>query len=205
MITAFLEGALAGYGIAIPVGAIAILIVEVSLRRGFKTGAMAGAGAASADTIYAALAVLAGGTLASLLVPVSGLIRTLSGMLLLGIGGYGLWSINRPDPEADPGIDSGSGHRQPYLRFLGLTLLNPLTIVYFSALILGGGVQNLDSIPKQLVFVLGAGLSSLSWQILLALLGAVGHDRLSPKFQLAVSVIGYLVVIGFGGRILLRL
>ena len=44
--TAFWEGVLAGYGIAIPVGAIAILIVDLGLRRGFQPAFMAGAGAA---------------------------------------------------------------------------------------------------------------------------------------------------------------
>ena len=63
--TAFWEGVLAGYGIAIPVGAIAILIVDVGLRRGFDFGFMAGAGAATADFFYASLAALAGEILAS--------------------------------------------------------------------------------------------------------------------------------------------
>ena len=51
---------MAGYGIAIPVGAIAILIVDMGLRRGFGLGFMAGAGAAAADFIYASLAAVAG-------------------------------------------------------------------------------------------------------------------------------------------------
>ena len=38
--TAFGEGVVAGYGIAIPVGAIAILIIELGLRRGFRAGFM---------------------------------------------------------------------------------------------------------------------------------------------------------------------
>jgi threonine/homoserine/homoserine lactone efflux protein len=67
--TAFWEGVLAGYGIAIPVGAIAILIVDMGLRRGFLSGFMAGAGAATADFIYALLAVIAGATLAMALAP----------------------------------------------------------------------------------------------------------------------------------------
>jgi len=54
--TPFWEGVLAGYGIAIPVGAIAVLIVDMGLRRGFGFGLMAGAGAATADFLYAGLA-----------------------------------------------------------------------------------------------------------------------------------------------------
>jgi threonine/homoserine/homoserine lactone efflux protein len=47
----FWDGVLAGYGIAIPVGAIAVLIIEVSIRRGLTSGLQAGAGAASADLL----------------------------------------------------------------------------------------------------------------------------------------------------------
>ncbi len=36
MMTSFLEGLAAGYGIAIPVGAVAILIVNTSLGSGFR-------------------------------------------------------------------------------------------------------------------------------------------------------------------------
>ena len=52
MIAALVAGVVAGYGIAIPVGAIAILIVETGLRRGFRLAAAAG--------IYATVAVVFG-------------------------------------------------------------------------------------------------------------------------------------------------
>ena len=38
MIEAFLAGVIAGYGVAVPVGAIAVLIVDASLRRGLRAG-----------------------------------------------------------------------------------------------------------------------------------------------------------------------
>jgi hypothetical protein len=47
-------------GIAIPVGPIAILIIELGIRRGFSVAFCAGAGAASADLVYVTLAALAG-------------------------------------------------------------------------------------------------------------------------------------------------
>ena len=40
--TAFIDGLIAGYGIAIPVGAIAILIIESALRHGIAVGFSAG-------------------------------------------------------------------------------------------------------------------------------------------------------------------
>jgi len=88
---AFLEGVLAGYGIAIPVGAIAVLILDVSLRRGFRVGFMAGAGAAFADFLYAALAVVAGGALVLIISPFAVQVQVISGGVLLAVGLYG-WS-----------------------------------------------------------------------------------------------------------------
>ena len=58
---------------------------------------------------------------------------------------------------------------------------------------------------ERAAFVAGAGVASLSWQTLLAGVGSLGHRRLSPRIQMLSSVIGNLVVIGFGARILLRL
>lgn len=90
-----LEGALAGFGIAIPVGAIAILIIDAALRLGFRSGFLAGAGAASADLLYAALAGLAGQALAPLLAPAAAPLRTFSGLALAVLGAYGLWRARR--------------------------------------------------------------------------------------------------------------
>ncbi|MCK5317189.1 MAG: LysE family transporter [Anaerolineales bacterium] len=202
---AFFEGVLAGYGIAIPVGAIAVLILDVSLRRGFRVGFMAGAGTAFADFLYAALAAAAGGALVKIISPYAFRVSAISGVVLLAVGLYGLMRSIRPSesPKTDGADSNGSG--KVFAQFLGLTFINPLTIVYFSALILGGGAKNLGSVPEHAAFVIGAGLASLSWQTMLAGLGSLGHERLSPRFQMATSIIGFLVVIGFGLRILLSL
>ncbi|MFQ5398558.1 MAG: hypothetical protein ACE5E7_03075 [Anaerolineae bacterium] len=65
--SAFWEGMLAGYGIAILVGITGVLIVELALRRGFVIGFMAGAGAATADFVYEGLAAVAGEAVSSAL------------------------------------------------------------------------------------------------------------------------------------------
>ncbi len=203
--TAFWEGVVAGYGIAIPVGAIAILIIEMGLRRGFRLGFMAGAGAAAADFLYATLAAVAGSTLAAALAPFAWWLRAASVLVLFGLGGYGLWQIRRAaQPQETPPV-ADRGHWRTFGQFLGLTLLNPMTVAYFSALILGMNTGMTVTTGERVAFVAGAGVASLSWQTLLAGVASLGHRRLSPGFQMLSSLIGNLVVIGFGVRILLRL
>jgi len=195
----FLAGLVAGYTIAIPVGAIAILIIDTGLRGGFKPGFAAGAGAASADFTYAALAALAGAALAPLVRPFEIPLRAMSGVVLMALGGWGLWRLRSARKQVDTNQPAPiAGVWQTYIKFLGLTLINPMTVIYFAALILGGGTNALATPGGRALFVLGAGLSSLSWQSLLAAIGALAHRHLPTHFQIVTSVLGNLVVIGFG-------
>jgi arginine exporter protein ArgO len=202
----FLQGILAGYGIAIPVGAIAVLIIETGLRRGFPRAAAAGSGAATADLLYATLAAIAGQGLSALLAPYAEWLRWLSAAVLVGIGLIGLLNSLKPKPTPQPTTSPlhPSGDRgvwQTYLKFTALTVLNPMTIAYFGAIILGGPGE-FNSWQARAVFVAGAALSSLSWQLFLAGVGSLAHRRLSPGLQKSVSIAGNLIVILLGARML---
>jgi threonine/homoserine/homoserine lactone efflux protein len=107
-----------------------------------------------------------------------------------------------PDGAASdaPGLEGRSSVLRTYLQFLGLTMLNPATVVYFAALILGLPEVG-DDVPERLAFVAGAFLSSLSWQSLLAVVGSVGHRRLSPRLRRATSILGNLVILAFAAII----
>jgi threonine/homoserine/homoserine lactone efflux protein len=197
-----IEGVLAGYGIAIPVGAIAVLIVSAGMRCGFSTGFMAGAGAATADLFYAILASIAGVAISRLLAPIAIPLRMLGGLLLILLAIWGLWQGWRVGARPEETV-ADCRPRRTYLQFVGLTIINPLTVVYFTALVLGRDASAAQSsTADQLLFIMGAGLASLSWQTLLALLGSVAHTRLSPNFRRGAVTFGNLVVLALGLRIL---
>jgi threonine/homoserine/homoserine lactone efflux protein len=194
--TSFVAGALAGWAIAIPVGAIAVLIVEIGIRRGFRVAAAAGAGAATADGLYATLAAVGGTALAAFLEPLEAPLRVVAIAALLAIGIRGLLLVTI-GPRAVPGTAVMPVHvAGTYVRFLGLTLLNPQTVVYFAALILA--LPDLGRGPgERAAFVAGAFLASLSWQLSLAAVSAVAHHRLPPGFQLGISILGNALICGF--------
>ena len=207
----FVAGAIAGYAIAIPVGAVAVLIIDLGMRRGFRVGAAAGAGAATADFLYAILAMAGGTAIAAVLAPWSTPLRAVAAAVLLAIGIRGLVGVARararaarrdgaaPDPSAPAGLPGTAPRRElvaTWLRFVGITILNPSTVVYFAALILG--LPDLGpGIATRLEFVVGAGLASLSWQTLLAAAGAVARHRLPPRFQVGISVLGNVIICAF--------
>jgi threonine/homoserine/homoserine lactone efflux protein len=196
VLTSFVAGALAGYAIAIPVGAIAILIVELGIRRGFRIAAAAGAGAAAADGFYATLAVLGGTAIAAALEPLERPLRIVAIGALLGIGLRGLIAVLLVRRRAPGGPELQDQVIATFARFLGLTLLNPATVIYFAALVLA--LPDVGRGPgEHLAFAGGAFLASLSWQTTLAAVSAVAHRRLPRQFQVIVSIAGNVAICGF--------
>lgn len=204
MLAAFIAGALAGYAIAIPVGAIAVLIVETGVQRGFRLAAAAGAGTATADVTYATVAIVGGSAIGPIVAPWSLPLRIAAIVVLLAIGIRGLVRVATHLAGAEPGTRGARDRAVPggrdlvaiYGRFLGLTLLNPATIIYFAALVLALPVLDGDPLTRP-AFILGAGAASLSWQLLIAAVGAVAHHRLPPRFQLGISLLGNVMICGF--------
>ncbi|MBM3696679.1 MAG: hypothetical protein FJW79_12245, partial [Actinobacteria bacterium] len=139
MLRALIAGVIAGYGIAIPVGAIAVLIVETGMRCGFRCAAFAGAGAATADLLYAALATLGGVAIASAVEASATPFKFGSAAVLALLAFNGLrraW-VGRAIPDGEPAAPNRAELVRTYGKFLGLTIINPLTVVYFTVFVVG--------------------------------------------------------------------
>ena len=203
MLKIFLEGLLAGYGIAIPVGGISLLILDTSLRHGFRRGFFAGAGASTADLLGALAVAAAGGIIADLLTPIAGILRIASG---LGLVAMGIWGFVRGRRAARPAEiveqPRGGGDLRTYVQFVGLTIINPMTVAYFAAFVLGRSADELSRWDARAAFVAGFALASFSWQTLLAAFGAATHRLLPARVQTVVSAIGNLLVAALGVRML---
>jgi threonine/homoserine/homoserine lactone efflux protein len=198
MTSALALGAVVGLGIAIPLGAIGVLLLQTGMTHGWRPAAAGGLGAALVDLTYAAVAVMAGSTVAGLLaghqraVGIGGAV-VLSAVAVTGargaICGRGV----------EPGTLTTGAATTParmLVRFVGLTAVNPLTVVYFAA-VAAGFADELDDGAAKVAFVLGIGSASTAWQLALAAAGALLGARVSPRVRTALAVAGYGVVGGF--------
>jgi arginine exporter protein ArgO len=186
--TAVLAGLLAGYGVAVPVGAIAALIVSLTSRTSLKVGVGAALGVATADGLYCTAAVLGGAALAQFVEPVAGPMRWVAMVILVGIAVKTAWTALRHRREAATARATTGRMATPvgaYLTFLGLTLLNPATIIYFTALVLGRH----SAAEHPVVWVLAAFLASASWQLIIAASGSLlGRILTGPKGRLVTAL-----------------
>ncbi|ELS58638.1 LysE/ArgO family amino acid transporter [Streptomyces viridochromogenes] len=199
MTGALVAGLLAGYGIAVPVGAVAAYLVSLTARTSLRTGVCAALGVATADGLYALAATLGGSALAAALRPVLVPLRWASALVLVVLAARGAvtavrrYRDHRPATRPTPAPPSPA---RAYLTLLGITLLNPTTVIYFAALVLGTRVT--DAVPplEQGVFVLAAFTASASWQLLLAGGGALlGRVLTGRRGRLVTALVSSGVIL----------
>jgi arginine exporter protein ArgO len=204
VLEAALAGALAGYAIAIPVGAIAVLIIHTGLTQGLRSALAAGAGAATADLIYASIAALAGLWVVSMIGPLVGPLRLAGGAILVAFGLRRLYVLRSARETVAP-MTAREGarrsHGRTYVAMLGLTLLNPATVVYFTALTVG--LPFLGDVADRLAFAAAAGAASLSWQWLLAFAAAALGRGGNQRVRMVTAGIGNAVIVVLGLIILM--
>lgn len=189
-------GFAAGLGVAMPLGAIGAMILREGLVSSFRRAAAAAAGVASVDTAYCAVSMLSGAAVAPAISSHRGMFSLISGALLVAMGTRQLVAAKerRTVGLFDP---RPSSLTSTYAHFVGLTAINPLTLLYFVAL--AGAVTTTDSGPvRPIAFVLAAGTASFAWQLLLALVGSAFGKALSERATTRIGVLASLLVIGLG-------
>ena len=202
MLGAALEGLIAGFGIAVPVGAIGVLIVDRGATRGFAQGAAAGTGTALADLVYAAAAV-ALGTAAARLLPATEPAQAVSAVILGGVVGWMLRSAMTPGERSRATAGAASLWRTTAM-FLALTIVNPVTVVYFSALVTGLDGTVLRTAADRVLFAVAAFAASLSWQLTLAAAGTVLGHRMTERSRRVLHGVGAAIVAVLALRMVLR-
>ena len=196
--TSFITGIVAGLAIAVPPGAIATLILQTGLHRGFRPAFAAGLGCATVDFLYASIAVFLGAALVPVLGAAEPALRIAAGAALIAIGVVGMLGLmRRAGTTVTP--TTTTELLRTYLRFVALTLVNPATLAYFIAVALGLGREILADAPA---FIAGVVLATGTWQSLLALVSGSLHGRVGPSARGAITVVANGVVVALGVRIL---
>src|SRR5690606_23671449 len=179
-------------------GAIAVLILRESMVRGVWFGLAAGAGCATVDLIYCGLAVALGASLAGAIAPALPALAAISGAVIIAIGAWQLrTAITTQAAPPDNGDVVAGSRLRVYLRFVGLTALNPATIVSFLAL--GAVVATVTtSAWGPVVFIGATFIASLLWQSTLAVIGAVIGAAVSARTTRVLGIVASCAIIALG-------
>ncbi len=214
-------GIVAGLAVAMPLGAIGVLLVQEGALRGVRRALPSAAAVAAVDALYCALATLLGGAVGPRVAAWGAWPGLAGGAALLVVAGVGLRRglAARPGPAASdeavggcvggrarravPGGGRAAGGWRRVVLVAGLTAVNPATLACFAALVTG--LAALTSRPATAVaFVGGVGLASFGWQALLVVVGGLLGGRTGPHTRRATTVAGNAVVAALGVLTLLR-
>ena len=132
MLTALIAGTTLGLSVALPFGPVSLLCVQRSIIYGRRLGLAVGAGAASAQGIYAAAALVGHSAIPAELATWTGPLRWCSAAVLVLLGLRTLRRHRVPRPVTPP-----AGTRVVYGSTLALALSNPMTALPYLAIASG--------------------------------------------------------------------
>lgn len=201
---ALLSGSVVGLAVAAPLGAIGILLLQEGITRGLLRGIPAAAAVASVDVLYCATAVVAGSLVGPIVRSGEPWPQIVGGLAVSALGVHGIVRMRRArTSERDrPAERSGTSFHR-YLLFLGLTALNPATLVYFAAIVTGLN-EFTASLSTAIAFVVGVGVASFGWQALLVALGAGLRRKTGIAFRKWTAIVGNGLIVAFGVALIIQ-
>jgi L-lysine exporter family protein LysE/ArgO len=124
----FFEGLLLGFGAAVPIGPVNILIMNEALRS-YRAAVAVGLGAMTADIFYLSAAAL--GLAPVLQIPWVQTLLGFAGMLFLALLGIMLLRHRDDDTASEPSEAANDSLTKAFLSGLMLTLANPYTVGFW--------------------------------------------------------------------------
>jgi threonine/homoserine/homoserine lactone efflux protein len=135
--------------------------------------------------------------------------RLASATVLIALAMRGLLAQPRPPPvitSTPATAEPPAGGRELFARFAVLTLINPLTALYFTALAAGHSRRPAeDDTLLQGSFLAGVFIASLAWQLILVAAGAIAGARIPVAAHTWTYRVAYGLVVAYALRLALPL
>lgn len=132
----------------------------------------------------------------------------MSAVVLIAVGGYGAVKAIRAYAAGNELKPADSARRgltplRAYLALIVITAVNPATVVYFAAVVLGNSALADATGAERIAFALAAFAASASWQLAVVGGGAlVGHLLTGPRGRLITALGSSLVIAGLAVKML---
>lgn len=197
----FLQGALIGAVIAIPVGPVALLCIRYALAYGWRVGIVAGLGTAIADGFYGGVAAFGAGFMTEMLPKHGKWFYLMAGVFLIYIG---IKIFNSSVSKNTQKFHEKKPYTRAFTSTLFLTFASPITTV-----VLAGFFARYDFLEKlQLSSIaplaLGVMIGAFLWWVFLT--GVVGYLRkkLNFRFFTILNKVSGIAIFSYGVGALLK-
>lgn len=156
------EGFVIGLMASVPLGPIGVICIQRTLSQSRRIGFVSGMGAATADTIFAILAIFSLSLVMSFIEEQKYWITAIGGLMIIILG----FSIFYKRVGRTSGAKKNTGSMiSNYLSVFFLTLTNPSYILIFVALFAAVGIENTtdSGFMKDLLVICGVFMGASTW------------------------------------------
>lgn len=194
----FAIGFMAGLALAIPVGPMAIMLINTTISKGLRHGVIGALGMATVDATYALAVFVVGGLIASALASLKIAFGLIGSAILLYLGiqtAYrNLKLLNESTTAINNSLSSGSIGKT-FGTFVAATAVNAPTALYFLAIAPNVANMGYSLTPTNiLVFVLSVFLGSLVWQEALVFAGLAVRGITTNRFRAWIGLVGGVLI-----------
>ena len=204
----FFVGFTAGLALAIPVGPMAIMLVNTTIAKGWRHGFLGALAMATVDFSYAFAVFLVGKAIATFLSEWALAMSLAGAAILLWLGLSTLWRnlrLLKAAPDEVALVEAGGSRLKTFLTFAGATVINPPTALYFLALAPSISQIEADGFVKAaLVFGLGVFVGSVIWQQGLAAAGLGLRSITSNTFRVWFGIAGGALIIALAASVAVK-
>jgi len=193
------KGAVLGFSIAAPVGPIGVLCIRRTLEGGMASGFVSGLGAAAADGLYGTVAAFGIASVTGFLISGTLWLRLAGGIFLIWLGMTTLLKKPATAGEEIPVSPLKRSLAGDFGTTFLLTLTNPMTIMFFTAVFAGLGLGSTGgrSVPA-ILLVIGVFSGSAAWWLGLSLFFSLFRQKTGPVTMKWINRLPGAVIAGFG-------
>ncbi len=203
-----ITGVIVGFFVAAPVGPVAVLCMQRTLRDGRIVGYATGFGAAVADTVFGGLAIFSVAVVEDFLLDNRSVIQFLGGFILIGLG---VWTVmaSRSRTQSDRVAESTFDH-VTILHAFGaaffVTIVNPITILAFVSIFAAIRVSEAtDGLFSTWVVIGGVFVGATAWWFFLASIASILRQRFTNRGIRWMNAVSGMTILSFGAYALLAL
>jgi threonine/homoserine/homoserine lactone efflux protein len=205
----FITGLIAGIALAIPLGPMAILLISTTIKHGRGIGVYGAAAMASVDFSYAALVFAFGNAIVGALNEWVLPMRIAGSAILVFVALKIFLEARKSSKLESPELgNSPTSRLKTYVKFFGLTVLNPATAFYFvgitpgvAAMASSGASANGFSVMQ---FAFGVFVGSIVWQMSLVFAAHLTSKFTDVKVQHRIQYAGALLILVLAIGLLLK-
>lgn len=193
----FIKGVVMGLLGSIPLGPIGVLCIQRTLSKKFRSGFYSGLGAASADTIFAIIAIFFYSIVMSFIESRMQLMTLFGGIVIMAIG----MSIyfKKSHLHIRNNRAKSNNYYKDFFSTMGLTIANPAYILVFLALFATVGVDNQSlSLLNGVLVIFGVFCGATLWWLTLTYIINKIRRKFRPRHLVIINKVAGIVIFGLG-------